>query len=125
MSNSLAPLAVAMLAAGAPPAKAEAHTISGPYTHENLTVFLIHGEDRSKGRKLLTLAEALAQKKVIVHETGTVGELAIENKSNEEVFVQAGDIVKGGQQDRTLSLDVVLPPKSGKIPVASFCVERG
>jgi hypothetical protein len=99
--------------------------LSGPYTHENLTVFLIHGADQFKGRKLLTLDEALEQKKVVVHETKEVNKLAIENTSNEEVFIQAGDIVKGGQQDRLIAVDVIVPPKSGKLPLASFCVEAG
>ena len=30
-------------------AKAPSHTFSGPYTHDNLTIFLVHGEDRLKG----------------------------------------------------------------------------
>src|SRR5215467_8356302 len=34
-------------------------------------------------------------------------------------------IVKGGQQDRVISKDMVLPPYSGKLPISSFCVERG
>jgi hypothetical protein len=109
------------------PTKTEAATrrISGPFTHENLTVFLIHGEDRIKNRDLLTLQEALKKKKVIVHETQQVNELAIENVSQQEVFVQAGDIVKGGRQDRVIAYDFIVPPKSGRIPIASFCVEAG
>jgi hypothetical protein len=99
--------------------------LSGPFTHENLTVFLIHGDDQMKGRKLLTLDEALEQKKVVVHETKNVNELAIENTSDGEVFIQAGDIVKGGQQDRIIAVDLIVPPKSGKVPLASFCVEAG
>src|SRR5262249_59909440 len=51
--------------------------------------------------------------------------LTIQNKSNEDVFVQAGDIVKGGQQDRALALDLIVPPKSGRIPIDAFCVEQG
>jgi hypothetical protein len=52
--------------------------------------------------------------------------LSIENVSeSDEVFVQAGDIVKGGQQDRTLAFDLIVPPKSGKVPLKSFCVEAG
>ena len=39
--------------------------------------------------------------------------------------MQAGDVVKGGRQDRTLTVSLVLPPKSGRIPIASFCVEHG
>jgi hypothetical protein len=99
--------------------------LSGPYAHGNLTVFLIHGDDQMKGRKLLTLDEALEQKKVVVHETKDVNQVAVENVSNEEVFIQSGDIVKGGQQDRLLALDLIVPPKSGKLPLESFCVESG
>jgi hypothetical protein len=100
--------------------------ITGPFNHENLTIFLIHGEDRIKDKHFLTLKEALEKKQVIVHETQQVNELAIENLSKtEEVFVQAGDIVKGGQQDRVIAYDFLVPPKSGKIPIASFCVEPG
>jgi hypothetical protein len=99
--------------------------ISGPYKHDNLSVFLIHGQS-SSSKVPLTLQEAMEQNKVVVHETGEVNELAIENKSkDEEVYVQAGDIVKGGKQDRVLTMDLLLPPNSGKIPIASFCVEQG
>ena len=68
----------------------------------------------------------MERKLVIVHETSDVNELAIENvSSSEEVFVQAGDIVKGGQQDRVLAVDLIVPTKSGKIPISAFCVEHG
>lgn len=115
------PIAIATLLAAAPADR----TLSGPYVHQNLTVFLIHGADRLKGRNIITLTEALKDGKVVVHETGEVSELSIENKSNQEVFVQAGDVVKGGKQDRVLSMDAILPPRSGKVPVSSFCVESG
>src|ERR687883_1105547 len=63
---------------------------------------------------------------VVVHETKDVNELSIENVSeDEEVYVQSGDIVKGGQQDRVLAVDLVVPPRSGRMPIAAFCVESG
>ena len=71
------------------------------------------------------LEQAMGRKMVIVHETNHVNELAIENVSSEEVFVQAGDIVKGGRQDRVLAVDLILPAKSGEIPIDAFCVESG
>lgn len=98
--------------------------IIGPYTHKNLTIYLIHGKETDK-EDYLTLEEAMAQKQVVVYEIEKVNELEIENLSNKPVFVQAGDIVKGGKQDRTLAKDFVVPPRSGKMPIASFCVERG
>ena len=101
------------------------YRLEGPFTQGNLTVFLIHGKDRIKGQTFITLQEALVQKKVIVRETRSVNELSIENISSEEVYVQSGDIVKGGQQDRMMAVDLILPPRSGKIPISAFCVENG
>src|SRR5262245_57982877 len=98
--------------------------ISGPVVHEHLTVYFFHGPS-APGKVPLTLAEALARRSVIVRETGSVNELEVENVGLDEVFIQSGDIVKGGQQDRTLMVSLVLPPKSGRVPIASFCVEQG
>jgi ARG/rhodanese/phosphatase superfamily protein len=105
--------------------QASDYHLSGAYTHKNLTIFLIHGKNLIEGKTPLTLQEALEQKKVIVYETKEVNELSIENVSSEDVYVQSGDIVKGGQQDRLLAVDLIVPPKSGKIPIAAFCVEQG
>jgi hypothetical protein len=101
------------------------YRVSRPVTHENLAVFFLFGSDQLKGRKILTLDEALKEKKVVVHETNNVNQLAIENVSEAEVFIQAGDIVKGGQQDRTIAVDVLIKPKSGRVAISSFCVEQG
>lgn len=101
------------------------YRLSGPYTHKNLTIFLIHGKSVVVKKKFITLQEALQQKKVIVYETKNVNELAIENISNEDVYVQSGDIVKGGQQDRAIAVDLIVPPKSGRMPIGAFCVEQG
>jgi hypothetical protein len=101
------------------------YTVTGPYTHKNLTIFLLHGANQSQGPAPLTLQEAMRRKLVRVRETGDVNRLTIQNLSGREVFVQAGDIVKGGQQDRTLALDMIVPPKSGRIPIDAFCVEHG
>src|SRR5262249_432299 len=53
------------------------YRISEPVTHGNLTVFFLYGEDQIKGKKILTLDEALKEKKVVVHETKNVSQLAI------------------------------------------------
>jgi hypothetical protein len=102
------------------------YRISGPYQYENLTIFLVHGPDQRDAGMFTPLQEAMERNLVIVHETSEVNELAIENVSNsEEVFVQAGDIVKGGRQDRVLAVDLILPARSGEIPISAFCVEHG
>src|SRR5687767_8897986 len=101
------------------------YRLSGPYTHKNLTIFLIHGKEQMPGKNFLTLQEALAMKKVIVYETKDVNELAIRNLSNQDIYVQAGDVVRGGEQDRMISTDFIVPPRSGRMPISAFCVESG
>jgi hypothetical protein len=109
----------------ADPAAADAATrISTPTVHENIAVYFVHGTSQP-GPVPLTLQEALAKGDVEVIETGNVRELQIENKGQEPVFVQFGDLVKGGKQDRVLTVSLVLPPKSGRIPIGSYCVEQG
>ena len=114
---------------GDPPAAATVvagdYRISGPYAHENLSVFLIHGDERVAGRDWLTLQEAMESKALVVHETGSVNELEVENVGDVEIFIQATEIVKGGKQDRALAVDMIVPPKSGRLPIAAFCVEHG
>jgi hypothetical protein len=98
--------------------------ISGPFVHESLAIYLVHGAS-TEGPVPLTLDEALAKKTATVHETGDVNSLEIENIGDEPVFVQSGDIVKGGQQDRALTASLQLLPHSGRTRIAVFCVEHG
>jgi hypothetical protein len=100
------------------------YRLSGPVTHGNLAIYFIHGTSRA-GPVPLTLQEALAQKVIEVRETSRVNELEVINTGSDEVFIQSGDIVKGGKQDRVLSTSLLLPPNSGPVPVPSFCVESG
>src|SRR5687768_8472733 len=58
------------------------YRLSGPYTHNNLTIFLVHGKNMFEGKTFLTLQEAMVQKKVVVYETKSVNELAIQNISD-------------------------------------------
>ncbi len=120
--------ATAAVLSGALPGLARAATagpaISGPFTYGNLAIYFVHGSGAS-GPVPLTLQEALAKGTVRVVETGSVNELRIENSGNEDVFIQSGDIVKGGRQDRVLTVSFVLPKNSGEVPVAAFCVEHG
>ncbi len=119
-------LVAAILFFAVPALAKGSYKLSGPYVHHNLQIFLIHGPEQVKAQKYLTLTEAMERKLVAVHETGQVSQLAIENNSPDvAVFIHSGDIVKGGRQDRVLSFDVIIPPKSGKIPLSSFCVESG
>ena len=121
---SVSPLMLFSLAGFGGAQTPDEHRISGPVVHENLAVYFIHGKS-APGKVPLTLEEAMAKGLVKVRETSNVNQLEVENLGLDEVFVQSGDIVKGGKQDRTLMVSLVLPPKSGAVPIASFCVEEG
>ena len=117
-------VAAAAFAAGATAAEPEPYRISGPVVHENLAIYFVHGPSAA-GPVPLTLQEALANGSAQVRETGNVNQLEVENTGDTEVFIQSGDIVKGGRQDRVLTVSLIVPPHSGPMPIASFCVEQG
>src|SRR5919198_2157510 len=102
------------------------YKISAPYSYKNLTIFLIHGKDESSKKNILTLQEAMEKKILVVYETSDVNELAVKNLSKTyDVFIQSGDIVKGGQQDRILAVSIIIPANSGRTSIQAFCVESG
>lgn len=100
--------------------------VSGPYVHDNLAVYLVHSAERDE-RDFSTLDEGLKDGTVSVTEKQDeqVNELQLENRGEKPLFIQEGDRVKGGKQDRIVGLSFVVPPKSGKMGIPSFCVEQG
>ena len=118
-------LTILALAALATAAAGTDYRISGPYTHSNLSIYLVHTQERTVEKTYLTLDEAMERRLVVVYETSDVNTLLIANVSKEEVYVQSGDIVKGGKQDRVIKEDMILQSMSGKVPIQVFCVEHG
>ncbi|WP_108805216.1 ARPP-1 family domain-containing protein [Aquimarina sp. Aq107] len=92
---------------------------------QNLTLFMITGEEKISGDIYKTLSEAMNRREVTVKETGNVNQLLLDNNSDDYIFIHSGDIVKGGKQDRTISYDVIIPPKAKNVELQSFCVEQG
>jgi len=101
------------------------YQIGKSFTYKNLQLFFLSTDSNMIGKAYITLSEAMNNKYVTVFETQNVNQLAVENHSEHFVFIGAGDIVKGGRQDRTIGKDIILPPKSGRVPLPSFCVESG
>ena len=100
--------------------------VSEPYVRRNLAIYLLRREAETPERPVLTLDEALRAGCARVHETGRVGELEIENLTGSELYAQAGDVVKGGWQDRALGQDFIIPKRTrlSRLRVPTFCVER-
>ncbi len=98
--------------------------LSAASEYKNLKIYLVQGEATLNNKHYLTLDQALENKKAKVIETGSVNELAIDNLSDDYIFIHSGDIVKGGQQDRTISNDFIIEPRAKKVTLPSFCVEH-
>jgi hypothetical protein len=123
---SIALFLLAGISGGAQAQTVSDYKISAPFSYKNLTIFLIHGKDQTDKKNILTLEEAMENKEFVVYETDDVNELAVENLSKtNDVFIQSGDIVKGGQQDRLLAVSIIIPANSGRVLIAAFCVESG
>lgn len=89
-----------------------------------------------------TLKEGLAQQKLIItelsapdsqhadttdfiEEYASVNNLLIENISSDTIIVLGGEVIQGGKQDRMIARDFLVPPHSGKVDIAVYCVEHG
>ncbi len=54
---------------------------------------------------------------------GTVNKLIAKNTSSDTIFIMAGEVVKGGKQDRVIAKDIVLSPGQ-EVDLSAFCVEK-
>ena len=63
--------------------------------------------------------------KVKEHEQGaTVNTLQVQNTSKDTIYLMQGEVVVGGQQDRMLAQDLLVPP-GATMDIGAFCVEQG
>jgi hypothetical protein len=101
------------------------YRIQGPFTHQDLAVFLLCS-DRQDENDFLTLDEGLRAGLVTIteQEHERVGALWIDNQSDRPLYLQEGERLVGGKQDRTIITSLVVPPKSGQTSVPTFCVEH-
>jgi hypothetical protein len=101
------------------------YRIEGPITHQDLTVFLLC-TDHQDDSDFLTLGEGLKESLVTIteQEHEQVRALLIENQSDRPLYLQEGERLIGGKQDRTIISSLVIPPHSGKTSVPTFCVEH-
>lgn len=108
-------------------ANADDHSIGGGTALGNLVVYPVTSRSQVDVGPLVSLDEALAKHTAEVREMaggGSVNTLVIENKGTVPVFVLAGTIVKGGNQDRQIGQDFIIESKQ-ITPVDAFCVEHG
>src|SRR5438045_7544430 len=125
--------------------------VLAPVGYKNLTIFPIKGPDAASG-DYLTLDAGTKSGTVVIAERGavqaahrrphnaanrevqqavsynsgaSVNELALVNKSGKKLLLLAGEVIVGGQQDRIVQEDRIIPPISVPVALNVFCVEHG
>ena len=101
-------------------ASAQNYLISDPIVRGNLAVYAIRGEE-SAAPAPITLEQALANGTVRVYDENP-RPLTVENLSDRPVFIQFGDLLKGGAQDQVAAESLLVQPGS-RAPLNVFCVD--
>src|SRR5947209_7794032 len=97
-------------------------------SYRNLTLIPVYDSAARPTDSYMTLDEGLRAKIVAVAEStggGDVNTLYVTNQGETTLYLMGGEVVLGGQQDRCIGQDTLIPPKRTRVPVAVFCVEHG
>lgn len=62
---------------------------------------------------------------LLVGASDEVNRLFIQNTGKDTVFIMAGEVVKGGKQDRVIAQDMMVPPQREPMDLSVYCVEHG
>jgi hypothetical protein len=104
------------------------HSLGKAAVYRNLAVFPIYDSGAKNSNEYITLDEGLKAGVVKVKEQkdgGTVNTLYVTNSGKKPLYIMAGEVVLGGQQDRTLGRDQIVQAGKKDVPVTVFCVEHG
>ncbi len=122
--------------------------IGEPVRYENLTIFPLISKSEADTSRFETLDEGLASGDVLVTEQGSeylhrsrgiqesvparqynpgasVNQLVLINRGKRPVLLLAGELVSGGNQDRIVGKDRIVPIGGEPMPLHDFCVEHG
>lgn len=101
-------------------------SVGSPTTHRNLALFPLFAAD-ARQPDYLTLDEGLEQdacRVTEVSESGSVPELAFENRSEHRVLLLDGEELVGARQNRVLNI-TILVGAGQEIVIPVSCVEQG
>ncbi len=104
-------------------ASGDSVVVREPKTLGPLTIWLIEGSNETQ-HPYLTLEQALDTHEAIVHNANSQ-QLWIENKSDTDLFIQSSDLLKGGQQDRMVMSDMIVPAHDTSRELNVYCIEHG
>src|SRR5262249_23467299 len=101
---------------------ADAQTVLAPVVHGNLAIYPVHGTGVSSPAPL-ALDAAMASGQARIREVPG-GRHTIDNLSDRAIFIQVGEMVRGGSQDQVAISSMLIPPGVSNFAIGLFCVER-
>ncbi len=106
------------------PARRPVRVIGAGASIGPLVVFPILADVQPDLPPLVTLDAAIHSGSAVVRETGRTNEVVIENHADVEIYVLAGTVLTGGDQDREVGEDVIVGART-TVTVTVYCIERG
>src|SRR5439155_12574384 len=96
--------------------------------YRNLTLFPVYDSAARSEDRFLTMDEGLKSRGLNVREKqggGEVNTVFVTNTGRKPVYLMSGEVILGGQQDRVIGDDTIVPPQAKNVPVQVYCVEHG
>ncbi|MFB3882197.1 MAG: ARPP-1 family domain-containing protein [Armatimonadota bacterium] len=113
---------------GPPPVIAYANRVrvEEPERHASLALFPVSVSSLKVPAVSLTLTQAVNRDlfEVMELKESEVNRLRVRNRAKEPVFIMAGEMLRGGKQDRIAGDDLIVPAKA-TLTIPVFCVEHG
>ena len=105
----------------------EALEVGEPVYYEFLTIVPVYSDNTKDRTRYATLEEALRNGWLDVEEfsSGSVPRVSVSNNSGNYVFIMGGEILTGCKQDRIVSRDALIGPRSHGVTLPVYCVEQG
>lgn len=124
------PRPAATAVADAAPARALRLPVCAPaLVHGSLAVYpLLRPANSAQTAPYQSLTAALADGRARLHEGDGLRETEVENLTETDLFLAAGEMVSGGWQDWTLGVDLIVPRRSsrrGRLALREFCLNPG
>jgi hypothetical protein len=121
--------------------------LAEPINYKNMSIFPVVSDRPASAETshFTTLDEALSSGEAVIKEQNSkpaphsavrhgqhqeqqeasVNQLVLVYRGQKQLLLLAGELVQGGDQDRIISQDRIVPPGGEALPLDVFCVEQG
>jgi hypothetical protein len=121
--------------------------LAEPINYKNMSIFPVVSDRLASAETshFTTLDEALSSREAVIKEQNSkpaphsavrhgrhqeqqeasVNQLVLVYRGQKQLLLLAGELVQGGDQDRIISQDRIVPPGGEPLPLDVFCVEQG